>query len=165
MKETLWRRKVVQPQLEFLRQGLTPRRLAFTIALGITLGVTPVLGSTALLCTIAAFAFRLNLAAIQLVNWLVYPLQIALLIPLLRIGAWMFRTQPTELSVVHIFSLIRTNIIQAITTLWTVTIHAVAAWLLLGSIATLLLYLLLVPVLCRMRNQLHPAAGEQSCSL
>ena len=32
MKDPLWRRKVVQPLLEFLRQGLTPQKLAFTIA-------------------------------------------------------------------------------------------------------------------------------------
>jgi hypothetical protein len=56
--------------------------------------------------------------------------------------------------------LIRTNVLHAIATLWTITIHAVVAWLVLGSIATGLLYLLLVPVLCGMRNQLRPATGE-----
>jgi uncharacterized protein (DUF2062 family) len=163
MKETAWHRKVVRPILEFLRQGLTPQKLSFTIALGITLGVTPVLGSTMLLCTLAAIAFRLNLPAIQLVNWLVYPLQVALLIPFYRIGGWMFRTPPSELSVVHIVALIRTNLFHAIATLWTVTIHALAAWLLIGSIATLLLYLLLVPVLSSMRNQLRPSTGVEPC--
>ena len=162
MRDTVWRRKVVRPINEFLRQGLTPQKLSLTIALGITLGVIPVLGSTVLLCTLAAFAFRLNLAAIQLVNWLVYPFQLALLIPFYRMGGWIFRTPPSELSVVHILELIRINALHAIETLWTVTIHALAAWLLLGSIATGLLYLLLVPVLCRMQNQLRPAAGEQS---
>jgi uncharacterized protein (DUF2062 family) len=160
MRETLWRRKVVRPILEFFRQGLTPEKLSFTIALGITLGVIPVLGSTALLCTLAAIAFRLNLAAIQIVNWLVYPLQLILLIPFYRIGGWIFRTPPSELSAVHILALIRTNVLHAIATLWTITIHAVVAWLVLGSIATGLLYLLLVPVLCGMRNQLRPATGE-----
>jgi uncharacterized protein (DUF2062 family) len=160
MRETLWRRKVVRPILEFFRQGVTPEKLSFTIALGITLGVIPVLGSTALLCTLAAIAFRLNLAAIQIVNWLVYPLQLILLIPFYRIGGWIFRTPPSELSAVHILALIRTNVLHAIATLWTITIHAVVAWLVLGSIATGLLYLLLVPVLCGMRNQLRPATGE-----
>lgn len=148
------------PVLEFLRQGLSPQKLSFTIALGITLGVIPVLGSTMLLCTLAAIVFRLNLAAIQLVNWLVYPLQLALLIPFYRIGGWIFRAPPSELSVTHILTLLRTNVVQAITTLWTATIYAVAAWFLLGSIATGLLYLLLAPVLSGMRNQLRPAAGE-----
>lgn len=160
MTETLWRRKIVQPILDFLRQGLTPEKLSFTIALGITLGVIPVLGSTVLLCMLAAITFRLNLAAIQLVNWLVYPFQLALLIPFYRIGGWIFRTPPSELSVAHIIALIRTNMLHAIATLWTVTIHAVVAWLLLGSVATCLLYLLLLPVLGRMRNQLRLATGE-----
>jgi uncharacterized protein (DUF2062 family) len=163
MSETIWRRRAVRPFLEFLRQGLTPERLSFTIALGITLGVTPVLGSTMLLCTLAAIAFRLNLAAIQLVNWLVYPFQLALVIPFYRLGGWMFKTPPSELSVVHILALIRTNLFHAVATLWTVTLHALAVWLLLGSIATGLLYLLLVPVLCGMRNRLHPETGEESC--
>jgi uncharacterized protein (DUF2062 family) len=160
MTETVWRRQIVRPIVEFLRQGLTPEKLSFTIALGITLGVIPVLGSTVLLCTLAAFAFRLNLAAIQLVNWLVYPFQLALLIPFYRIGGWIFRTPASELSVVRILAMIRTNLVHAIATLWTVTIHAVVAWLLLGSIATGLLYLLLVPVLCRMHNQMRIATGE-----
>jgi len=125
--------------------------------------VIPVLGSTVLLCTLAAIAFRLNLAAIQLVNWLVYPFQVALLIPFYRIGGWIFRTPPSELSVVHILAMIRANALHAVETLWTVTIHALAAWLLLGSIATGLIYLLLVPVLRRMRNQLPSAVGEESC--
>jgi hypothetical protein len=138
----------------FLRQGLTPERLSFTIALGITLGVTPILGSTVLLCTLAAVTFRLNLAAIQLVNWLVYPFQLILLIPFYRLGGWIFRTPPSELSVVHILAMIHTNLLYAIATLWTVTVHAIVAWLLLGSIATGLIYLLLLPVLCGMRNHL-----------
>lgn len=163
MRETVWHRKVVQPIFGFLRQGLTPRKLSLTIALGITLGVTPVLGSTMLLCTLASIVFRLNLPAIQLVNWLVYPLQIALLIPFYRIGGWIFRTPPSELSVVHILALIRTNLFHAIATLWTVTIHALAAWLLIGSIATGLLYLLLVPALSSMRKQLRPVAGDEPC--
>jgi uncharacterized protein (DUF2062 family) len=156
MSQTLWRRKVVRPVVDLLRQGLTPEKLAFTIALGIALGVTPVLGSTMLLCSLAAFAFRLN-------NWLVYPFQLALLIPFYRIGGWVFRTPPSELSVVHILALIRTDVFRAAATLWTVTIHALAAWLLLASIATGLLYLLLVPVLRGMRNRLRPAKRERSC--
>jgi hypothetical protein len=166
MRESLWRRKVVQPFLELLRQGLTPEKIAFTIALGITLGVTPVVGSTVLLCTLAAIVFQLNLPAIQLVNWLVYPLQLALLVPLLRIGAWIFGRQPSEISVAHIFELIRTDVFHAVATLWTATMHALAAWLAIGSVATPLIYLLLVPVLRRLRSQVHRtavAAGEKPC--
>jgi hypothetical protein len=164
MREPLWRRKVVRPFLELLRQGLTPEKIAFTIALGITLGVTPVVGSTVLLCTLAAIVFQLNLPAIQLVNCLVYPLQLALLVPFLRIGAWLFGRQPSEISLAHIFELIRTDAFHAVAVLWTATTHALAAWLALGSLATALIYLLLVPVLRGLQSEVRRAAGEKPCS-
>ena len=144
------RRKVIQPFIELLRQGITPERIALTIALGITLGVTPVLGSASLLCTIAAVALRLNLPAIQLVNGLVYPLQLVLIVPFLRLGAWIFRVAPPAVSVPYLFSLIRANVWHAIATLWTATMHALVAWLVLGCLTTGLLYLLLVPLLRRL---------------
>lgn len=164
MRESLWRRIVVRPFLELLRQGLTPEKIAFTVALGIMLGVTPVLGSTVLLCTLAAIVFRLNLPAIQLVNWLVYPLQLVLLVPLLRIGAWLFGRQPSEISVAHIFELIRTDVFHAVATLWMATTHALVAWLAFGSLAAVLIYLLLVPVLHRVQSEVRRAAGEKPCS-
>lgn len=151
------RRKVIQPFIELLRQGVTPERIALTIALGITLGVTPVLGSTSLLCTIAALALRLNLPAIQLVNGLVYPLQLTMLVPFLRLGAWMFRVAPPAVSVPYLFGLIRANVWHAIATLWTATLHALVAWLTFGCVATALLYLLLVPLLRRLWRRVRTA--------
>ena len=46
-------RKLVQPFIDLLKQGVTPEKIALTVALGITLGVTPVIGSTTMLCTLA----------------------------------------------------------------------------------------------------------------
>ncbi len=144
------RRKVIQPFIELLKQGITPERIALTIALGITLGVTPVLGSTSILCTLAALALRLNLPAIQLVNGLVYPLQLTMLVPFLRLGAWMFRVDAPAVTVPYLFTMIRVNVWHAVATLWTATLHALVAWLALGCIGTGLLYVLLVPLLRRL---------------
>jgi uncharacterized protein (DUF2062 family) len=69
-----------------LRQGATPEKLALTIALGLLLSTFPVLGATTILCGLAAFVFRLNQPLIQIVNYLAYPLQLALLIPFYRAG-------------------------------------------------------------------------------
>ena len=69
----LLRRRIVIPILDLLRQGIIPEKIALSIALGITLGVTPVLGSTTILCLLAAVLFRLNLPAIQLVSWVSVP--------------------------------------------------------------------------------------------
>lgn len=150
-------RKVIQPFIELLKQGITPERIALTIALGITLGVTPVLGSTSLLCTLAALTLRLNLPAIQLVNGLVYPLQLTMIVPFLKVGAWMFRAEAPAVSVTYLFTLIKTNVWNAIATLWTATMHALVAWLVFSLLGTALLYAVLVPVLRRLWRRVKTA--------
>jgi uncharacterized protein (DUF2062 family) len=140
--------RLTRPFVDLLRQGITPEKVALTIALGIAIGVTPVLGSTTGLCALAAIALRLNLPAIQLVNWFTYPLQLVLIIPFLRIGAWLFGDrQLPGLTLSRIFELIRTNILHAIATLGSATLHALVAWLLIAAVVTALLYALLLPVL------------------
>ena len=62
-----WHRRIVNPILDLLRQGITPEKMALSIALGITLGITPVIGSTSILCLLAAIVLRLNTPAIQLI--------------------------------------------------------------------------------------------------
>ena len=94
MKNSFFHRKLVLPVINLLRQGITPEKIALSLAIGICLGVFPLLGSTTILCTLAAILFRLNLPAIQLVNYFVYPLQLALLIPFIRLGEALLGAQP-----------------------------------------------------------------------
>ena len=155
MRAGFLRRRIVIPILDLLRQGITPEKIALSIALGITLGVTPVLGSTSILCFLAAVVFRLNGPAIQLVNYFVYPLQFALLIPFIRMGEWIFAARPAGISLARIVNLIRTDAWSAIATLWTATMHALVAWLFVGSLASLVLYLLLAPALRRLSAALR----------
>src|SRR3989442_1343732 len=79
-----WKRKAAKPLLDLWEQGVTPEAMALSIALGFALGVVPAPGCATLFCSLAALALRLNLPAIQCVNYLVYPLQITLLAPFLK---------------------------------------------------------------------------------
>jgi hypothetical protein len=45
--------RVVQPVIDLLTQGISPEKIALSLAFGIVLGVFPVLGSTTLLCALA----------------------------------------------------------------------------------------------------------------
>jgi len=145
----------LRPFVDLLRQGMTPEKLALTIALGAVLGVTPVLGSTTLLCGLAAVVFRLNLPAIQLVNGLVYPLQLLLLIPFYRAGAWIFRGDASDLSLERVFQWIRGDVAQAVAALWTVTMHALVAWLAAGAVSGGILYLALLPLIRQIWRRMH----------
>lgn len=81
------RQKVEQRLAGWLRQGISPRRLALTLALGFTIGCVPVVGIPTLLCAAIALALGLNLPAIQVANYAAMPFQLALIAPFLRLGA------------------------------------------------------------------------------
>jgi uncharacterized protein (DUF2062 family) len=142
-------RKLIRPFVELLQQGMSPEKIALTIALGISLGVIPVIGSTTTLCTLAALTLRLNLPAIMLINGVVYPLQLTLLIPFLRAGAWLFRVEGPKLTIVQIFKMIRANVWHATVTLFSATMHALVVWLIAGCVVSSLVYLIVVTLLRR----------------
>lgn len=145
---TEWiRRRIVAPLIELLRQGVTPEKLALSLALGLALGLFPVLGTTTALCAIAALALRLNLPAIQIVNYVVYPAQIALLIPFFRFGEKLFGAPRLPLSISEIVTMFRANYWHATQFLWTTTWHAIAAWASVAPVLVGLTYVLLVPLL------------------
>ena len=145
--------------LAFLTRGLTPERLALCVALGIALGLVPALGTTTLLCTLAAFVFRLNLAAILLVNYFVYPLQLALLIPFIRAGEWLFGAKPLDLSLGLIQRMLEADLWHTVFGLWTAILRAVMVWLMIAPLVVLLVYLVLTPFLRKLKpERLTPAA-------
>ena len=66
---------------------LPPEDAALLITVGLVIGVFPIMFVPTVLCVAVAFVFRLNAPALQVVNSVSSPLQLALLIPLERIGA------------------------------------------------------------------------------
>jgi uncharacterized protein (DUF2062 family) len=135
----------------FLKMGIAPERLALCIGLGIALGLVPALGTTTLLCTLAAFLFRLNLPAIQLVNYFVYPLQLALLIPFIRAGEWLFGVESIDLSLELIQRMMKADLWRTVLGLWSATMRALTVWLLIAPMIVALVYLVMTPLLRKLR--------------
>jgi uncharacterized protein (DUF2062 family) len=148
-REGFFRRRIARPIVELLRQGVTPEKIALSLALGVALGVFPMLGTTTALCALAAFLLRLNLPAIQIVNFFVYPLQVALLIPFFRLGERLFGAPHLPLSVEQILAAVHASLWGATRFLWTTTWHAVVVWCLIAPVFVGLAYLVLVPLLRR----------------
>jgi hypothetical protein len=65
---------------------LPPEQMPLLLAVGLVIGVFPIMGFPTVFCLMAAFGLRLNAAALQLLNSLSSPLQLALLIPLAHVG-------------------------------------------------------------------------------
>jgi len=85
----------------WLRQGISPRRLALTLALGFAIGCIPVVGIPTALCAGLALALRLNLPAIQAANYVVMPLQLLLIVPFVRLGGWLMTLMPRTAAMTH----------------------------------------------------------------
>ena len=139
--------------------GSTPERLALSIALGIALGLVPALGITTLLCTLAAFLFRLNLPAIQLVNYIVYPLQLALLIPFIRAGEWLFGAESLHLSFELFQRMMKEDLWGTVFGLWAATMRAVVVWVLIAPVVVALVYFVMTPLLKKLKPERLSAAS------
>jgi uncharacterized protein (DUF2062 family) len=149
VKEKLYR-AVVEPLIKLLRQGLSLERLALSVAFGIALGVFPILGTTSLLCALVAILFRLNIPAMQLMNHVVFPLQIVLILPFIRLGELLYGADPIPLTLHQIQALLGSNYWHALSFLAGSFVHATTAWFIVAPLAIYSLYLLLTPLFRRL---------------
>lgn len=136
--------KLTRHILDLLKQGITPQKVALAVVLGALLGIAPVLGTTIVSCTVAALAFGLNLPLIQLVNNLVYPLQLLLLIPFVQAGQRLFGEPPLPFSVSEIIARFQKDFWGSVVAFWSYTWHGATAWLLFSAVAGPLLYFMLL---------------------
>lgn len=150
--------RVITPVRGLLLDGLTPERLALALAAGVVCGVFPALGATTLLCAIVGFAFGLNQVALQTANYVVYPLQFALLLPFFQGGATLFGVNVPVSSAAEVAELTQADMLGAIVLLWDVSWRAMVLWLLLALPATGLIALGLRPILRRFAGRLSPAS-------
>ena len=110
------------------RQGLTPHKLSMTCALGIVIGIFPIFGTTTLLCFAIAITFRLNIAVIQLVNYLVAPIQLLLIIPFIKVGTILFHLNPIPYDVAQLELLFRNDFLHLMKELGLALILGTGVW-------------------------------------
>lgn len=139
--------------LHWLREGISPRRLALTLALGFAIGCIPVVGVPTVLCAAVALGLRLNLPAIQAANYAAMPFQLVLIVPFMRLGGKLFpadaQTGFSPSALTHLSSL------NLINNLGSLAAHALVGWLVVALPAVVLLTATLTVMLQRI-----PALAE-----
>jgi len=130
-------------------QGVSPRKLALTISLGIFVGTVPVLWGSTLICAVLAVLFRLNHPGIQAANYLAYPLQLALIVPFYRMGAGIFPWGPS-VSLDTFSKGIKNEWMGNLIPIVAATLKALAAWFFIATPLAVLLYILLWIIFARM---------------
>ena len=120
--------------------GLTPHKLAMAFAWGTIFGLFPVIGTTTALCAIAAVIFRLNMGAIQIANYMVYPLQIILIIPYIRLGEYIFNIPQFPLSISKLKIMFGESVWESLGILGNSILSGMFAWLLTAIPLFVILY-------------------------
>ena len=134
-------KKISDPLMHQLKQGVTPHELALSIAFGFVLGILPILGVTTSLCAIVAVIFKLNQVAIQTVNYLAYPVQITLFVPFIYLGEKIYQRPPTALDINSILEQFKSSFIIACQKYFILGLMGATAWLIIAPIIFIIIYL------------------------
>jgi len=129
LKKSLHKR-IYLPIMDLLKQGLTPDRLALSLACGVMIGVFPIWGTTTLLCIFIGSIFRLNHIALQTANYGVYPLQFVFMIPFIRLGETIFNKTPVPLHPDRIAKLAEDDLFDVLISYGNSFVYGSIAWLL-----------------------------------
>ncbi len=154
---------MVNPVVAQLTQGITPEKIALTLAVGSACALFPILGTTILLCFVVGVVLRLNQPLIQLVNALFTVPHILIVYGLIRLGDLMFGVPQPRFTVSE-FVIRRPhsipNLWSILLTLWRehglyfhrfgeIALHALVAWAVVAPVWIFLVYRLTRPALTR----------------
>jgi len=129
-----FRCRFLRPLLRQLRGGVTPRRMAWSLALGMVIGINPSVGLTTLLVILIATVFGLNQIASQIGTHLVAPLHLLLFIPFIELGVHLFHTRSLPLTRRQVEHLSH-HPLRLFRDIWQWEWHALLIWGLIAAIA------------------------------
>ena len=157
---TFWQRRVLDPIVAQLTQGITPEKIALTIAVGSALALFPILGTTTLLCFLAGIALGLNQPIIQAVNYLCTPIHIPLIFVFVRAGEWLFAAPHHPFRIRLLAKLLWEEPGRFLHEFGATGVHAVVVWAFFAPFWTTLLYYIALPILREIARVRHEAAAK-----
>lgn len=145
-----WRRRLIDPVVAQLTQGVTPDRIAFTLALGTGLSMFPFLGFTALLNLGVGIWLRLNQPILQTLNQLLGPLHLVMIFIYVRLGERLWGAEPLPFSVGSMLAAFRDDsLLGFLQRFGWAGVHAFSAWLITLPLLVLGLQAVLRPIIRR----------------
>lgn len=115
--------------IELCCSGLDDHSAALAIALGTTLGLLPLPWGTSLLCALLAWLLRLNQPLAQALNYLCYPLQIALYLPFCKLGIRCFAADDFAVALPADWKGLAARAGELAGGLWQANLYGLGAWL------------------------------------
>jgi hypothetical protein len=122
---------------------------------GLLIGLNPVIGTTTLMCLAVAGCFRLNVVASQIANHAMFPLELVLVVPFIRLGSRVFGTAAMPLSPSLFLHAARTAPIALTRELWLWEWHAFVVWAAVAVVSVPVIASALTPLLRRMLGRIE----------
>ncbi len=153
-RRSFWKRRLGDPVIALLTQGVTPDKLAATFAVGTTVSLFPFLGTTTALNLGVGLWFRMNQPLLQAINYLITPLHLVMILVYVRAGEIIWRSQADKFSVLDVIRTFRDGTIaEFFQRFGWAGIHAFTAWLISVPFILAALYYGLRPALRRLVPQ------------
>jgi len=152
---SFWQRRVAAPIVAQLTQGVTPEKIALTLALGLAGGLFPFLGFTTLLCFLLALAFRLNQPIIHAVNQLLWPAQLSLIAVYVKLGARIYGAQPLPFDPTEVTRVFWSSQREFWARFGLMGLHALTAWLLSAPLLVGVGYGVSLPLVRKLASAAH----------
>lgn len=133
-------RRILTPILIQIKQGVTPHQIALAISLGAVIGIFPIIGSTTVLCLIVGILFKLNQPTLQIFNYLVYPLQILLVLVFVRIGEFAFNANSISFYPSQLKQEFFADPLIFFQRFGLAGLHAIVAWTISAPFITIIIY-------------------------
>jgi uncharacterized protein (DUF2062 family) len=140
-KRRFWHRWLIDPVAKQLTQGVTPQKVALSLAVGSALALFPILGTTTTLCIIAGITLGLNQPIIQGVNALCTFIYFPLLYGFVRLGDTLARTSRSSLDIPLMISLFTHEPRQFFRQFGVTALHAILGWVVVAPFWIPLVYL------------------------
>jgi uncharacterized protein (DUF2062 family) len=130
--------RILRPLLRLLRGGITPRRLAWSLALGIVIGINPSVGLTTLIVILLAWTLGLNQVASQIGVHAAAPLHLLLFVPFIELGVHLFHTRRLPMNR-HQLEHLSHHPLSLFHEIWQWEWHALIVWGILAAVTMPLL--------------------------
>lgn len=125
----------------FFKRGTSPHDLALTLTLGFLIGTVPMLGVSTIISTLIALRWRLNLPIIIAITYILFPLQLALIIPFFNFAQFVFNLHNSFTSINLIIENFNQNWILALSHLGWINFLAVIVWLMMSLVLGWFIYI------------------------
>lgn len=160
-RRNLWQRRIADPIVAQLTQGLTPEKIALTIAIGSAIAMFPILGTTTLICLLVGIVMKLNQPIIQAVNYACTPIHLPFMVFAFRKGELIFGVRHSRLEWRHMKALlpqnwseviesprhVGENLLQLVHDYSTTALHAIVIWAVLVPFWAVAIYYIVLPIM------------------